>query len=74
MEVTLKIKEWEVKRDEKASVIAGKYELMMGTTSIATEAFNDGYNEKKIPFSGDLMNEIAVINKKIEAEIEKALC
>lgn len=75
MEVTLRVKEWRIQKDDKtdAPQIVGAYEVISGKISIATESFNGAYSERKIPFSEPLIKEIQAIDKKIRIEVEEML-
>jgi hypothetical protein len=75
MEVKLSLKDWKVVQDSETKLpkVAGKYVVLMGEKEIATQAFNDGYGSKEIPFTGDAMRAIMAAEKEIKAELEKLL-
>ncbi len=75
MDVTLSLKNWKVEQDDESKLprIKGAYSVMMGEKEIATQSFNDGYNAKNIPFSGEAMEAIMAAEVIIKAELQKML-
>lgn len=75
MQVDLRLKNWSIKEgtDNNLPSVTGIYVLKCGDIEIATQSFNDIYGEKKIPFSVELMKEIAEVEKKIILEVESLM-
>lgn len=72
MNVELKLNKWKVLLKENASVptIVGQYDVVMNGKSIAEQSFNDGYNSRDVPFSGDVVKKIVEVEKMIVKEIQ----
>lgn len=75
MQVTFALKNWKVKQDKetKLPTLCGTFALVIGEKELASQEFNDGYNCKTIPFSGDLIQELQKLEDKIKAEMERLL-
>ncbi len=75
MQVNLVLKSWKVVQDEKSKLprIVGLFSVMMGEKEIASQSFNEGYNSKEIPFSGDTINALINVESIIKTELEKMM-
>lgn len=75
MQVEFKLASWKVMRNEKTGQpeVTGKYDIVMGGKTIASQNFNEGYSSTTLPFSGDLIQELMSLEGKVIAEIQKLI-
>lgn len=71
MKVRINLNEWRVKEINGDKKICGSFEIKAGATVIATQAFNDGWNNTGVPFSPELMIKVNALTAEIAAEITK---
>jgi len=71
MDININLKEWKVRqgKDAGAPVLQGEYEIQVNKKVMATQTFNGEYNGFKVPFSIDLIKQIADCEKAIVKEI-----
>lgn len=71
MEVQIKLDYWKMRQDEntKQNVIAGKFNVMVGTQIMASQTFNEGYGSVPLAFSAKLTAKIEDITEEIRKEL-----
>ena len=73
MQIRIIMKKWAVEEvgseGNKERKIVGTFKVMAGATEVATQDFNNQYNDKKIQFSPEILVEAEALTKRIEAEI-----
>lgn len=71
MKVRINLNEWRIKEVDGDKKICGEFEIKAGATVIAKQAFNDGWNNTKVPFSPELMIKVNALTAEIERELTK---
>ncbi len=69
MEVSLKLEEWKISRDENTRLIVGQYSIWSGSTKISSQQFNEKYSDVKLAFSTDLIAQVELLEERIQKEI-----
>lgn len=64
--LTIGVKSWSVKHEEKGSVkICGSYAVKAGSTEVASGSFNEGYGNQTIEFPADLLASALKVDEQV---------